>query len=183
MDKKQLQQLIVMLPILLIGGIFGYYKYLLAPLNESSLALHKQLEKIRNEYRESEARAARLPRLEKEIAILNLEIGEIEKKLPPDQDVPDLIRLLSHKMSAYGIVWNRIAPGPQMSKDYYVEHSYTIPFNAEYHRLAAFLTDIGQMERIFATRFTRLTAQQGGDPKAQTKVSGEIQFLIYTSKG
>ena len=105
------------------------------------------------------------------------------KKLPPDQDVPNLIRLLSRKMSAYSITWNRIAPGPQTAKDYYIEHTYSIPFTAEYHRLAAFLTDVGQMERIFATRFTKLSVQPNPDPKQPNKVTGELMFLIYTSKG
>jgi type IV pilus assembly protein PilO len=182
MEKKQLQQLIVMLPLILAFGIFGYYKYLLAPMNQRAQDLYKELEGIRKEYRESEARAARLPRLEKEIVILNQEIGEIEKKLPPDQDVPNLIRLLSKKMSAYNISWNRIAPGAQVSKDYYVEHAYSIPFTAEYHRLASFLTEVGQMERIFATRFMRLN-YQAADPKSPNKVSGDLLFLIYTSKG
>lgn len=181
MDKKQLQQLIVMMPIILIGGIFGYFKYLLAPLNDKSKLLREELQKIKKEYQESESRAARLPKLEQEIAGLNLEIKEIEKKLPPKKDVPNLIRLLSKKMEAHNIRWNRLAPGAQNTKDYYIEHIYSIPFTASYHNLANFLTEIGQMERIFATRFNKLGTTV--DTKTGVQVQGELIFLIYTSKG
>jgi type IV pilus assembly protein PilO len=142
--------------------------------------LVKDLENIKKEYRESEGRAARLPKLEQEIAVLNLEIKEIEKKLPPSKDVPNLIRLLSKKMENYNVRWNRIAPGNIVTKDYYIEHSYSIPFTASYHNLALFLSEIGQMERIFATRFSALQASI--DPKLGTQVQGELLFLIYTSK-
>lgn len=175
-----MQQLIVMLPMILIAGVFGYYKYLLSPMNEKSKQLRDELEKIKNEYQESARRAARLPQLEKEIAVLNGEITEIEKKLPASKDLPSLIRMLSKKMNAHDIAWQRIVPGSQVVKDYYIEHAYTIPFNTTYHDLAMFLSEVGQMERIFATRFSKLSTIT--DAKNGTKVMGELTFLIYTSR-
>jgi len=182
MDKKNMQQLIIMMPIILIAGIFCYYKYLLVPLNADVGKINSELETIKKEYRESETRASRLPKLEKEIVILNMDITEIEKKLPPNKDVPSLIRLLSKKMNANSIEWSRLAPGTQNVKDYYIEHSYTIPFKTTYHHLGAFLAEIGQMERIFATRFNKLSNYV--DAKTgTTMVQGDLIFLIYTSKG
>lgn len=175
MDKNKIQQLIIMMPIILIAGIFGYFKYLLSPLSEKSKALNLELEQIKKDYKDSEARAARLPKLEQEITVLNNEIKEIEKRLPPGADVPNLIRLLSKKMETYQIIWNRLAPGTQSSKEHYIEHFYTIPFTCSYHNLALFLTEVGQMERIFASRFNKLSYNAG-------RVSGDLIFLIYTSK-
>jgi len=43
-----------------------------------------------------------------------------------------------------------------------------------------FLADIGQMERIFSARFTKLTTQT--DPKLGVLISGDMTFLIYTSQ-
>lgn len=180
MDKKQLQQMIIMMPIILIGGIFGYYKYLFSPLREKSKIVAEELRKIKQEYQESEARATRLPKLQQEIAVLNIEIKEIEKKLPPTKDVPDLIRLLSKKMETHNIRWKRLAPGTVTAKDYYIEHTYTIPFVSSYHNLALFLSEVGQMERIFATRFIGLRSTI--DPRFGIQVDGELTFLIYTSK-
>ena len=180
MDKKQLQQLIIILPIILILGIFAYYKYLLSPLSEKKLVLKTELENIKKEYDESKGRAERLPRLEQEIIVLNQEIVEMQKKLPPTKDVPGLIRLLSKRMEHYNILWKRLAPGVQTSRDYYIEHSYTIPFTSTYHDMARFLSEIGQMERIFATRLA--TLRPIADPQGNVMVSGDLTFLIYTSK-
>lgn len=125
-------------------------------------------------------RASRLPMLEQEIRVLNSEILEMQKKLPHDKDIPGLIRLLSDRMRFYGIQWKKLEPGSQASKEYYIEHSYKIPFTASYHNLAKFLTEIGQMERIFATRISSLRPENNA--QTGTAVSGEITFLIYTSK-
>ena len=180
MDKKQLQQLIIILPVILVLGIFAYYKYLLFPLNNKINVLKTDLEGIKKEYDESKGRAERLPKLEQEISVLNQEIVEMQKKLPPNKDVPGLIRLLSKRMDHYNIVWKSLSPGTQNSRDYYIEHSYSIPFKASYHDLAKFLSEIGQMERIFATRVRSLTPS--ADSLGNFLVSGELTFLIYTSK-
>jgi type IV pilus assembly protein PilO len=180
MNKKQLQQMLVIIPIAFIAGVFAYYKYLILPLNERKKALRTELENIRSEFQESKGRAERLPKLEQEIFLLSQEIATMQKKLPPTKDVPGLIRLLSRRMEHYGVVWKRLAPGTQTAKDYYIEHSYTIPFTCIYHDLARFLTEIGQMERIFATKFTSLKPSVDSQTGIVT-VSGELTFLIYTS--
>jgi len=181
MNKKQLQQLIIIIPIILVGGIFSYHKYLLSPLKVKHAALQVELDKILKEYEGAVVRAARLPGLRQEIGILNKEIVHMQKKLPPTKDVPGFIRMLSKRMEHHRIRWTKISPGPKKIKEYYIEHTYTIPFLSSYHNLANFLTEIGQMERIFATKFKGLK----GKVDTETKVSGaagNLVFLIYTSK-
>ncbi len=180
MDKKQLQKLVIILPIVLIAGIFVYYKYLILPLNAKRDALKTELENIKREYSDSVARAARLPKLQEEIIVLNNEISDIEKRLPKDKDLPNLIRMLSKKMDLHRVTWSKLSPGTQNVKDYYIEHSYTIPFKVSYHDFAEFLSDVGQMERRFATRFSRLATTTGNN--GITLVMGDLTFLIYTSK-
>lgn len=182
MDKKQIQQTVIVLPLFLVAGIYCHHKYLLSPLNEKAKTVETELENIKREYQEAEGRAARLPRLEQEIAILNQEISELQQKLPNNKDVPNLIRLLSRKMERHNITWSKIEPGSQTAKDYYIEHSYSIPFTTSYHDLSLFLSEIGQMERIFASKFSRLQAVQNAK-SGETFLSGELIFLIYTSKG
>lgn len=174
--------MIVLMPIVLIAVLFAYSKYLLSPLTEKKNLLNTELEKIKREFQESQARVARLPQLEKEIEQLNLELSKIEKKLPTNKDVPGLIRLLTKKMDSHRIIWSRLTPGNQTEKEYYTEHLYTIPFTTSYHQLALFFSEIGQMERIFATRFIRLVSVINARTQRQ-EVQGELQFLIYTSKG
>lgn len=186
MDKKQLQKILIAIAVLFIGGIYGYYKYLLKPLEAKQAVLDTELDKIKAEFQDAQVRASRLPRLEQEIRVLNSEILEMQKKLPQDKDVPGLIRLLAERMKFYGIQWKRLEPGTQTAKEYYVEHSYKIPFSSKYHSLARFLAEIGQMERIFATRISPLrpetSSQAGPSANVSTTLSGDITFLIYTSK-
>ena len=180
MDKKKLQQILIGIPLVLVAVVFCYYKYLLKPLQEKQDALKIEIKKIESEYQENVGRAGRLPMLEQEIRVLNTEIQEMQKKLPHDKDVPGLIRLLSERMKYYGVQWKRLEPGAQSAMEYYIEHSYKIPFSSRYHNLARFLAEIGQMERIFATRISSLRPE--ADLKSGSTVSGEITFLIYTSR-
>ena len=180
MNRKQLQALIIALPVIAIAGTFSYYKYFSLPLAERHKKLLTEIDGIRSEYEQSVGRAARLPRLEQEIQVLNEEIIEMQKKLPKDKDVPGIIRLLSDRMRFYGIRWKRLEPGSQAAREYYIEHSYKIPFTASYHNLAKFMAEVGQMERIFATRLSPLKPEI--IPKEGTMVAGDLFFLIYTSK-
>ena len=180
MDRKQLQKILIIIPVAAAALIFVHYKYFLIPLEQKQKALDANLIKTQDEYRQSVGRAGRLPRLEQEIRVLNMEILEMQKKLPHDKDVSGLIRLLAERMRYYGVQWKKLEPGTQNPKEYYIEHSYKIPFSAPYHNLAKFLAEIGQMERIFATRLSSLRpeASQGSG----TQVTGDITFLIYTSR-
>ncbi len=180
MDKKKLQQILVVIPVLLGAIIYGYYKYFLRPLEDKQAALNTEMDKIKSEYQESLGRASRLPMMEQEIGVLNMEIQEMQKKLPHDKDVPGLIRLLSDRMKYFGIQWKKIEPGPQSAGEYYIEYSYKIPFSARYHNLARFLADVGQMERIFATKVSSLKTETNA--QTGSTLGGEISFLIYTSK-
>ena len=180
MNKKQLQALIIAIPVIAIAGMFSYYKYFVLPLAERHKKLLAEIDGIRSEYEQSVGRAARLPRLEQEILGLNKEIVEMQKKLPKDKDVPGIIRLLSERMRYHGIRWKKLEPWAQSAKEYYIEHSYKIPFTASYHVLAKFMTEVGQMERIFATRLSPLQSETTA--KDGTMVTGDLFFLIYTAK-
>jgi len=181
MDKKKLQMVIIALPIVLIAGGFIYYKYLLSPLSVQQKKISDELVAIKKEYRLAVGKAARLPVLEQEIKYLGSDISRMEKKLPKNKDVAKLIRMLSKKMDNHNIVWLSLTPGAPSAQAHHVEHSYTIPFTTTYHDLAKFLSEIGQMERIFATRFTALTSTTDSETGA-TEVSGLLTFLIYTAK-
>lgn len=174
--------MLVIMPMILIGGIFAFVKYLWMPLKEQKKVLAGELEKIKKEYNESVGRVARLAILHQEIGLLNKEILEMQKKLPASKDLPGLIRMLSKKMSQHRIAWSKLQPAVKSETDHYTEHSFTIPFKGSYHDLALFLSDVGQLERIFATRFANLKSETDS-ASGLVQVAGEITFLIYTSKG
>lgn len=176
-----MQQILIIVPVALAALLFAYYKYLVSPLKVKQKMLAEELATIENDYQDSVSKAARLPQMQQEIVLLDAEVQKIQKRLPISQDLAELIRMLAKKMDEHHVVWMSLSPGTEVSMEHYTEHSYTIPFQTSYHNLAQFLADVGQMERIFATRFTDLTAQ----PNSQTgaiAVSGQLTFLIYTGK-
>lgn len=182
MQKKNLQQLIIILPIVWIAGTFVYFKYLLLPINEKIKTKKAELESIKKDYVDACNKSSRLENLKQEIQILKQEIDEMKKMLPEEEKKPDLIRVLKREMEHHNIIWEKISPSLPSPKDYYIEHSYTIPFKASYHDLAMFLTKIGQMERIFSTKFSKLMFTT--DPKDnRITISGELTFTYYTGKG
>ena len=50
-----------------------------------------------------------------------------------------------------------------------------------HHNLAGFLSEVGQMERIFASRYSKLSILPGS--KSGIQVAGDLMFIIYTSRG
>ena len=180
MNRKQLQALIIAIPVTAVFGIFAYFKYLVNPLAAKHGQLRGELDQIKSQYEQNVGRAARLPRMEQENAVLKQEIDQLRKKLPESKDVPSIIRFLSSRMKYHGINWKKLEPGSETAKEYYIEHVYKIPFSAPYHNLANFLADVGQTERIFSTRISPLKPEM--NERLGTVVAGDIFFLIYTAK-
>ncbi len=177
-----MQNLIVILPVMWVAVIVVYIYYGLLPVNKTIAVKRTELQEIIKQYEEAARSAAKLSIVQQEIQILNHKIQEIEKILPKDAGLPNLIRELTKTMSEHNILWDRLAPSNPSEKDYYREHSYTIPFKSSYHDLAVFLTKVGQNERLFATRYINL-GQVKVEKNDTITITGELTFLFYTSKG
>ncbi|MCS7231942.1 MAG: type 4a pilus biogenesis protein PilO [Elusimicrobiota bacterium] len=151
--KKKQQQILVML----IGGfvlfLFIYYKLLLSPINKGISEKIKLIDEKSKKLQKAILLAESLPLLKQETQILELQIAELEKKLPTKPNIPELIKIIGKVSQAYNIkISNITTKSIDTSAEKYSEIPFSISFTANYHSLGQFLTNIAQEKRIFAVK-------------------------------
>ena len=167
------------------GGVFLflvaaglYVKFFWLPISQKQDDLSSQIAQIETKISKAEAQASRLKRLQDELATLNQQAVEAEKRLPKDKDVPDIIVTLSKLAEKNRVSIQSFSPGPQKSQQYFVELSYPMIVKGTYHDVGRFFAAIALETRIFNMKDV-VYPSAGGDGVIQVSFT----LLTYQYKG
>lgn len=150
--SKQQQQMVAAGAVFSIAFGYIYFAYYWKPLSHRIDEAKQKIESVNSDITKAESQAARLPRLEKELAMLNQQTAEAEKRLPKSRDVPAVIDTLSRLAHTYRAELTSFAPGNPSPKQFFTEVPYTINATGTYHDIGIFLAAIALEERIFNVR-------------------------------
>lgn len=180
--NKQIQQLIFML-ILMAGAAFLFFNFVVSPkLTQIEQAKQKRLE-TRARLKEMKVRALELPRLEAEMKILTQEVLGLEKQLPKEAEIPELLRTIIRTAQKYSIKITNIAPPAKpVEQQNYNELPFEITLQGSYHSLAHFMSDLGQEPRILNSKNVKLSGQAQSKENNNT-VNVNFTLVAYTFKG
>ncbi len=176
--SKQQQQTLAGGAILFIVGAVLYVKFFWLPIADKQKELADQIEQIDNKIHKAEAQASRLKRLQDELATLNQQAVEAEKRLPKNKDVPEILTDLAHLAEKYHVGVQSFAPGPSKSQQYFVELAYPMTVKGSYHNIGRFFAAIALQTRIFNVKDVVYPAA-GGDGE----MTVTFTLLTYQYKG
>jgi len=156
---------------------------LLNPINKDISEKKKKIKETMEQIEQAKRESLLLEEFKVKSQILEVEVKELQEKLPKSKDIPDLIRRLSKNYDKFGIRISNFSPTPvnTTASTEYDEVPYNLNYTANYHSLAHFFTDIGQEKRILAVRDLTINAQAGSDKK--TTIGGSFYLIAYMSKG
>jgi Tfp pilus assembly protein PilO len=176
--KKEQQNLI----IIAAGFIFLtliYFKFLLIPINDKIKKTEQKIIEKSQELKRAKILAENLPYLKQETETLQIEIAELEKKLPKEANVPELLKIIGKEAQNYNIKISRLERQNIISSaKEFNEIPFFLSFKCRYHNLGQFLASIAQQKRIFASSNLKLRYE----PSEENNLSGEIQVFAYTLK-
>jgi type IV pilus assembly protein PilO len=156
--------------ILIVGGGYGYWNYLLKPTLENIRVRKEKHADLLTKIEAAERQARRLPALQSELTRLQNELSDLELQLPKDKDVPNIIRTLTREALQENLQFTRLAPKPAMRQQYFEIIPFEIQFMGTLHSLARFLSSLGQQDRIFQAQ--NITLQPSGSP------TGEVTGIV-----
>jgi type IV pilus assembly protein PilO len=167
------------------GGIFLfavvaglYVKFFWLPISAKQSELSEQIAQIETKIAKAEAQASRLKRLQDELASLNQQAFEAERRLPKDKDIPDILVTLSKLADKHRVSIQSISPGPQKSQQYFTELAYPMAVKGSYHNLGRFFAAVALETRIFNMRDV-VYPGVGGDGE----MVATFTLLTYQYKG
>lgn len=179
---KKMQQNLIMVALVFFGTIFVYYKYLYSPLVNKYKEMYTKVEQTEKRLNEIKRRALELPRLQAEMKQLEMEVALLEKRLPKDKEIPELLRTLTKTAQRYQLKVISISPGGVTPQANYNEVPFQITLQGTYHAFACFLSELGQESRILSERNLSMTANAGTKESPAT-INANFTLIAYTFKG
>ncbi|MDE2142496.1 MAG: type 4a pilus biogenesis protein PilO [Elusimicrobia bacterium] len=176
--SKQQQQYLGVGAVLFLVGAGVYVKFFWLPISDKRADLTQQIEQIETKISKAEAQASRLTRLQSELATLNQQAVEAEKRLPKDKDVPDILVTLARIAEKYKVSIQGFAPGPQKAQQYFTELAYPMSVKGTYHDIGRFLAAIALETRIFNVKDVVYPSADG-----QGQMTVTFILLTYQYKG
>jgi type IV pilus assembly protein PilO len=180
---KQQQQVVVAVSLFVLCGGYVYWNYMLKPTMENIRTREATLQDLDSKIETAERQARRLPALRSEKEKLELELSSLEKQLPKDKDMPNILRILTREALQEDLQFTRLAPRPTNKQQFFEIIPFEVQFTGTLHAFARFLASLGQQDRIFQAQ--SITLSPGGSQADNQGFTGlnislTIQTYAYT---
>jgi type IV pilus assembly protein PilO len=89
-----------------------------------------------------------LPRLREVVKELDVQLTKALNELPDKREIPSLLASISNLAKDAGLEVSLFKPKPEVLKDFYAEVPVSIIVDGNYHQVATFFDEVGQLARI-----------------------------------
>jgi len=160
-NKIPLKIVIPVAGFIVIIGFYLYYFYI--PYSKKISELKIKISKLESNITQAKMAKAKYIDLNKKLDELNNQKIELEKKIPKDKDMPEVIKTIKFIADKYGVSIRSINSGSAVkdSEGYFFRVVYNINVIGSYHNIGRFFAAISLNERIFNIENVAIS---GGDP-------------------
>jgi type IV pilus assembly protein PilO len=148
---------VAFLVALLIGG--GFYWFYYSDALEQQKQKEQQLADLQTQIRALEATANRLPEFQREVQALEARLETLKRILPPEKEMPDLMRRVQYLAAQSSLAIRKFTPAPVVQRDFYLEVPVAVDVDGTYHNLGAFFDRISRMSRLVNVGNVKIKAQ------------------------
>jgi len=177
--SKQQQQYLGAGAIFIAMAGFFYVRFFWMPISQKITDLSSQIDEIDRKIAKATAQASRLNKLQADLAKLNQDAIEAERRLPKTKSVPDVLVTLSTLAQQNRVDVMTFSPGPQKSQQFFTELSFPMTVRGSYHNIGRFLAAIALEERIFNVKDVLYPAASPSDGE----MTVSFTLLTYQYKG
>lgn len=172
-------QLLISAAVVAIGlaGAYGYFLYL--PKNEDLAVIEQHVDVLeaRNARVKSEITAGTLANLRAEAVQFAAELAVLRQIVPTTNEVPALLENVSTAARRVGLDLSSVEPMPVLIGEQFDTYRYKLSVTGSYHSIAAFLTNVGSLNRIIAP--VALTLKPlGPQEKGRIRIQKEDEMLL-----
>lgn len=125
-----------------------YYFAIYSGVGEELAGLRGNIESMQREINEKKGIVAHLPRYEREVDRLDVELKKALTELPDKKSIEQLLARISDKARDAGLDIKLFQPMPEQLKDFYAEIPVEIKVSGTFHQVATFFDEVGHLSRI-----------------------------------
>jgi len=167
LPTRQRDQILLMVIVLSLGAIGGYFMYMFGDKAQeiTSLETHVAALDTMNAKVQKDIKSGAFDRARKEAARFERDLRVLDQLVPKTNEVPALLDQVSTAARRAGLELQDVAPaGPQPGEEFDT-YKYKVGVVGGYHEVAQFLTNIATLDRIVAPMNLYLTVTQGKGEK------------------
>lgn len=155
----------------------AYYFFFLQPNLTEIDQLTAQRSKLDQDLQRIKARAKDLPKLEAELAMVQIDFDKKSVLLPKEREIPQLLRDISALGTNAGLDFLQFRPLPSIPKDFYDEIPISINVRGPYHSVGFFFDRVSKLERIVSVSNIRMSSPKldGGE----MLLNSDCQLVTY----
>ena len=188
LPQNQRDQGMVLLALLGVVAIVGYWMYFLEPKKAELAAVEEHIVALQEMNQSAKAELARgTPEKLRQEAIAYRENLEVMRQLvPTSNEVPALLEQVSTAARRVGLDVGAVEPVPVIPGDQFDTYRYRISVRGDYHALGAFLANVGSLTRIVAPVNVQLLPDKpvatnaAAAPRPEDRQLLESRFEIQT---
>ena len=180
MNQEQQKQIVM---VVVAAGIFGniYFSKLLKPVQAEIVSQESELASVNSRIESFRVTANQRDQLLKRVEDLKVKVAAVEKRLPRDRNVQDIIRIVSELAAKHGVSYSSFSPMGEQNSALFVEIPFGLSVTGSVLSINKFLAALGQQERILSAR--TLSLSYSADPKKNQTVTGTFTLVAFVYNG
>jgi type IV pilus assembly protein PilO len=189
LPARQRDQILLMVIVLSVGAIGGYFMYMYGDKAQeiSTLDTHVAALQTMNDKVKADIKAGAFDRARKDALRYEKDLTLLSRLVPSSNEVPALLDQVSTAARRAGLELQDVAPaGPQPGEEFDT-YKYKLGVLGGYHEIAQFLTNIATLDRIVAPMNVNLLVTTGkGEKKAKSGESlldARFEIQTYVAHG
>ena len=165
-----------LLAAIICGGFYWFYY---SDALEEQKRKEQQLAELQKQIRALEATANRLPEFQREVQALEARLETLKRILPPEKEMPDLMRRVQYLAAQSSLAIKRFNPAATAQRDFYVEVPVNVDVEGTYHNLGAFFDRISRMSRLVNMGNVKIKARGEQTINNTVAVSAVATTYVY----
>jgi type IV pilus assembly protein PilO len=178
-DPKVQKALLVVL--LLAGGCYGYWMYILGPKREAVAKAEQEYRTVASSVESARAMVAAgdTSALRKELEKRQGELELAQQLLPDRENLPALLRTITRTGELNNLDFILFEPQAPIQYELYQERPYKLQIRGGYHQTARFLSEVAGMEMIVKpTSLTLVRDMREDSPEGET-LTADLTLTTY----
>ncbi len=147
LERPKLQKIAILaVTIILISAL--YYSFLYSPRSDEVAKLADSVEIAHNEKNAKQAKAANLPRLQRDLKQLDMQLLKAVAELPSQKQIAALLTQISAKAQQAGLSILLFRPRAETFQEFYAEVPVDITVKGNFHNTVGFFDAVGRLDRL-----------------------------------
>jgi type IV pilus assembly protein PilO len=147
LERPKIQKIAILAAtIILIAAL--YYSFIYSPRSDEVAKLADSVEIARNEKNVKQAKAANLPRLQRDLKEMDMQLKKAVAELPNQKQIAALLTHISAKAQEAGLNVILFRPRTENLQEFYAEVPVDITVKGSFHNTVSFFDAVGRLDRL-----------------------------------